>query len=212
MLMILPSLASADQMKLGEELEKVKCFGRLHFDIEDGNFVPNITFGFKTIRKACERLENTVKDAHLMVTDPEAYIAPLAELGFHAVCFHWEAAPYPMRLIQKIRKNGMKAGIALNPRTPVGEMEAYLPLIDYILLMSSEPDEAGEQFQELTYEKIRYLSQKKTGCPIVVDGGINMDNVLDVFQAGAAGVVMGRAVFGAEDPRQIIRYIQNGGD
>ena len=212
MVKVLPSLASANPMKLGEEIEKAKCFGHMHFDIEDGNFVPNITFGLKTVRRACELLGDTVKDAHLMVTNPEDYIDVFGELGFAAMCFHWEAAPYPMRLIHKIRANDMKAGIALNPRTPVWEMEAYLPEIDYILLMASEPDGAGELFEELTYGKLEYLRKKKASCEIVVDGGVNLNNVFDVVRAGAGSVVMGRAVFQAEDPQSIKTILETGDD
>ena len=113
---IFPSLASADQLKLREEIEKLKNHTYLHYDIEDGNFVPNITFGLGTVRLAAEVTEASM-DAHLMVQNPLDYLNDLQACGFKAVAVHWEALDYPSRIITEIKRRGMKAGIALNPRT-----------------------------------------------------------------------------------------------
>lgn len=211
MIKILPSLASANQMRLESEIRKVESLGRLHFDIEDGNFVPNITFGMKTTRSACMLIPGISKDAHLMVTNPADYLDGLAECGFDAVSFHWEAAPYPMRLINRIRQLGMRSGIAVNPRTPACEIEDYLADVDYVLVMSSEPDGAGECFQQRVLEKVRRLRQWNSSIEIIVDGGVNLDNIQSVISAGANGVVLGRAIFAAEDVNQIVEKFQQKG-
>lgn len=211
MIKILPSLASANQMQLESEIRRVESVGCLHFDIEDGNFVPNITFGMKTVRSACKLIPDISKDAHLMVTNPADYLEALAECGFDAVSFHWEAAPYPMRLINRIRQLGMRPGIAVNPRTPACETEDYLADIDYILVMSSEPDHAGECFQTRILEKIRQLRQENDKVEIIVDGGVNLENIGAVVSAGANGVVLGRAIFAAEDVFETVNKFQQKG-
>lgn len=189
----------------------MESLGCLHFDIEDGNFVPNITFGMKTVRSACALLKDIACDAHLMVTNPADYLEDLADNGFEAVAFHWEAAPYPMRLIHKIRKLGMRAGIAINPRTPAQEITDYLDRTDYVLIMSSEPDGAGECFQKESLEKIRFFRQRNPSVEIIVDGGVNENNIRDVISAGASGVVLGRAIFRAKDISQTVTDIQQKG-
>lgn len=207
MIKILPSLASANQLRLEEEIQKVSFIGHLHFDVEDGNFVPNITFGMKTIKSACSVLKNVCCDAHLMVINPMEYLEGLADLGFLAAAFHWEAAAYPMRLINCIQNLGMKAGIALNPRTPASEILDYLDQADYILLMSSEPDGAGEVFQEKVLDKITLLRKTNPSIDIIVDGGVTENNFQWVVQRGASGVVLGRAIFHAGDPEYLINRL-----
>lgn len=208
---ILPSLASANQMCLEQEIRRVESLGYLHFDIEDGNFVPNITFGMKTVRSACEIAKDLCRDAHLMVTNPESYLNDLADCGFSAVAFHWEAAPYPMRLIEKIHSLGMRAGIALNPRTPASSIIEYVDSVDYVLLMSSEPDGAGEAFQNRVLNKIRVIRSADSNLEIIVDGGVNDNNFHDVIQAGASGVVLGRAIFRGENLGKKIADLQQKG-
>lgn len=208
---ILPSLASANQMCLEREIQKVESLGYLHFDIEDGNFVPNITFGMKTVRSACALVKDVSCDAHLMVTNPENYLEDLAACGFSAVAFHWEAAPYPMHLIHKIHGLGMRAGIALNPRTLAAEITDYMDSADYVLLMSSEPDHAGEFFQNRVLNKIQFIREKKPDFEIIVDGGVNESNFENVVCAGASGVVLGRAIFQAENVSKKIAELQQKG-
>ncbi len=208
MVEILPSLASANQLCLEQEIQKVQHLGRLHFDIEDGNFVPNITFGMKTVKSACSILRNVCCDAHLMVTNPEDYLEELSELNFSAVAFHWESVAYPMRLIHAIHKRNMKAGIALNPRTSASSVTDYLSKADYMLLMSSEPDRAGEKFQEQVLGKIEFMRRSNPDLEIVVDGGIDEMNFGRIAVSGATKAVIGRAVFQAKDVDDLISKLR----
>lgn len=206
---IFPSLASADQMKLGEEIEKLKHHTYLHFDIEDGNFVPNITFGLKTIRQASKIAESSL-DAHLMVQNPSEYLKDLQKCGFRAAAVHWEALEYPFRTISEIKRNGMRAGIALNPRTSITEVECCLKEADYFLIMTSEPDGEGERFRSDMTTKIKWLSDRcRAEQDIIADGGISENELRILSKCGATGAVIGRAVFQAEDPSGIITYFEN---
>ena len=201
---VLPSIASANQACLSTEISRLGDCPNLHFDVEDGNFVPNITFGLKTIR-ALRPLSSARFDAHLMVTDPLAYIPHLLALNFDAIAFHWESTGYPMGLINAIRDGGCRVGIALNPRTSAGEILPYLSLVDYVLVMTSEPDGHGDQFQPMVLDKLRLLRESSSTLSIVADGGIDRERLPSVLACGASGVVMGRAVFAAPDPAAAIR-------
>ena len=204
MAVILPSLASANTADLKGEITRLGGYPYLHFDIEDGNFVDNITFGLKTI-SAVRQLSDADFDAHLMVTDPLKYIKPLAELRFQSVSFHWESTMYPMRIIHEIKKYGMKAGIALNPATPAEAVSEYLSAVDRILVMASEPDGAGELFQKRVLEKIRRIRKLNGRIHILVDGGVDPEIMEIAVEAGADMIVMGRAVFGSPDPEAFLR-------
>lgn len=197
--LIFPSIASSDHSDFRGEVQKLADYPLLHIDIEDGNFVPNITFGLKTVR-AVRKLSAAAFDAHLMVTNPAEYIPALLEMDFKAIAFHWESTQYPMALINSIRKGNAKAGIAINPRTPASELFPYLSRIDYVLVMASEPDGCGDEFQYPTLEKIRQLRAADPTLPILVDGGISARLLPMVLEAGASHIVMGRAVFSSEDP------------
>lgn len=197
---ILPSLASADQMHLGEAIRSLEGHPYLHFDVEDGNFVPNITFGLKTIRAAAAICKARM-DAHLMVTNPLDYLEPLASAGFAAVAFHWESTGYPMRVLNRIHKLRMQAGIALNPCTSAEVIRPYVQTVEYVLVMTSEPDGEGDLFQPAMLDKIKSLSEMSQGrFEIIVDGGIGEKEFPLVREAGATSVVMGRTVFQSEDP------------
>ena len=204
MAVILPSLASANTADLKGEITRLGGYPYLHFDIEDGNFVDNITFGLKTI-SAVRKLSDADFDAHLMVTDPLKYIKPLAELRFQSVSFHWESTMYPMRIIHESKKYGMKAGIALNPATPAEAVSEYLSAVDRILVMASEPDGAGELFQKRVLEKIRRIRKLNGRIHILVDGGVDPEIMEIAVEAGADMIVMGRAVFGSPDPEAFLR-------
>lgn len=201
---IFPSLASAEPMNLGDSIRRLEGYPYLHLDIEDGNFVPNITFGMKTVRAAAS-ICTAEMDAHLMVTNPEDYLEELAAAGVEAAAFHIEATGYPMRLVNRIHQLGMKAGIALNPCTDYQTVLPYLEQAEYILLMSSEPDRALEAFQEHILDKIRQIKRASEGrTDIVVDGGIGSDEYYKVKEAGATGIVMGRTIFRSEHPLSVI--------
>lgn len=202
---ILPSLASADQMYLGETIQMLKDYPYLHFDIEDGNFVPNITFGMKTIRAAAALCKARM-DAHLMVVNPYDYFKPLADTGFAAVSFHWEATGYPLRHINRIHELGMDAGIAINPCTSVTEIFPYLDRIEYVLVMTSEPDGKGEMFQDNMIEKIQDFAERTDNrVHIIADGGIGEREFDCVKKAGATAVVMGRTIFRSDNPLSVIK-------
>ena len=205
-MLILPSIASANQADLKGEIAKLGNHPYLHFDIEDGNFVPNITFGMKTV-KALRPLTAANFDAHLMVTDPMDYIPALLKLNFKAIAFHWESVGYPMIAINAIRDGGAKAGIALNPRTSADTILDYLSVADYVLVMTSEPDGHGDCFQPNVIAKIKRLHDVAPDLPIVADGGIYDQLLPLVRDAGVNITVMGRAVFSAEEPlRAIEKY------
>lgn len=210
---IFPSLASADPMNLGESIRRLEGYPYLHIDIEDGNFVPNITFGMKTVRAAANKCTAQM-DVHLMVTNPEDYLEELAAAGVGAVAFHIETAGYPQRLVNRIHKLGMRAGIALNPCTAFQAVTPYLDRIEYVLLMSSEPDGDKEAFQEHVLDKIRQLARvSEGGTDIIADGGIGSDEYDKVKEAGAAGVVMGRTIFRSEHPLSVIEsFHENKGE
>lgn len=210
---IFPSLASADPMNLGEGIRRLEGYPYLHLDIEDGNFVPNITFGMKTVRAAAS-ICTAKMDAHLMVTNPEDYLEELAAAGVEAAAFHIEATGYPLRLINRIHQLGMKAGIALNPCTSYQTLLPYLGQAEYILLMSSEPDRALEAFQEHIPDKIRQIAKVSGGrMDIVADGGIGPDEYNKVKEAGATGIVMGRTIFRSEHPLSVIEsFHENKGE
>ena len=204
MIRILPSLASSNTSNMEAAIRSLNGYPYLHFDIEDGNFVDNITFGLKTIR-AVRELTDAEFDAHLMVTDPLKYIAPLAELKFGTAAFHWESTGYPMRVINAVKNAGMRVSIALNPVTPASAITDYLQLVDEVLVMTSEPDGAGETFQPHIMKKIRRIREADAAVDITVDGGANKALLPELIAAGATKVVMGRAVFRAENPSEFIR-------
>ena len=206
MMTILPSIASANQADLGGEILRLGSHPFLHFDIEDGNFVPNITFGLKTVR-ALRPLTSAAFDAHLMVTDPHPYISELLKLDFRAIAFHWESTGYPLRLIHAIQDGRSLAGIALNPLTDCSVLTPYLDQLDYVLIMTSEPDGRGDQFQPHMLEKVRQLHQLAPELSIVADGDINGERLSMLQEAGASAAVMGRAIFSSPSPQQAISQL-----
>lgn len=199
--LILPSLASANQACLREEIARLGNSCRhLHFDIEDGCFVPNITFGLKTIRDI-RRITDKRFDAHLMTADPMRYLAPLKALGFYSVAVHMEALPYPALVLNTIREHGMRAGLALNPRTRTDELMEYIDQADYALILTCEPDGRGDLFNMGMLKKIRTIRQNAPeDFSILADGDIGEKELPLVCAAGADTVVMGRALFQSDDP------------
>lgn len=209
MLEIIPSIASANQTRIAQEIEQLTDTPRIHIDIEDGNFVSNITFGIKMIRHIRDCCDKQL-DAHLMVTNPIFYIDDLAALGVTAAAVHWEKMDYPMAFINKIHQAGMKCGFALNPRTGIDDVIPYLDSLDYLLLITSEPDLADERLQLHCLNKIRRLRAANSSISIWADGGINADNYRQVTDSGANTIVMGRAIFEAQNPSKFIELLQEG--
>lgn len=184
----------------------------LHIDVMDGVFVPNISFGFpvlKAIRKATDK----PLDTHLMIVEPERYVARFAEAGSQYVTFHYEATDDAHRCIELIHKTGAKAGISIKPATSPQVLADLLPLLDLVLVMSVEPGFGGQSYIVSSTEKIRDLrrmiDQAGLGTLIEVDGGISARNAREIFDAGADALVAGSAVFGAADPMAEIEKILN---
>ena len=208
-----PSILAADIMRLGEQIEAVKNAGAkyLHIDVMDGMFVPALSYGMcvvESIRKSCDM----VLDVHLMIVEPERYVARFAEAGADIVTFHYEATYDPRGCIEMIRKAGAKAGVSIKPATSVEVLRDILPLVDLVLVMSVEPGFGGQSFIPASIGKIEALRAmaRELGLQTVieVDGGISSHNAREVYQAGADVLVAGNAVFGAADPQaEIVRML-----
>lgn len=198
---LIPSLASADQLNLKGAIDSVPEAKLLHMDIEDGNFIPNITFGLRTVEAVSARYPDRRMDVHLMVSDPGAYLEALLRTRVESIAFQVEAAPYPAVYLSRIRKGRARAGLAFNFQAPLEPAEIYADQLDYVLLMTSEPDGAGQAFNPWVLSKIaraRALLPERVG--ITVDGGVSPELLPRVIQAGADTVILGRAVWGAERP------------
>lgn len=204
MIKIAPSILSADFARLGEEIKAIDAAGAdyVHVDVMDGAFVPNITIG-PLIVDAIRPVTELPLDVHLMIEDPDRYVSDFAKAGADIIVVHAEAATHLHRTIQLIKSLGKKAGVSLNPATPLSALEMVLPDIDLALLMTVNPGFGGQSFIENCLPKIAQLRQMidALGKPIEleVDGGVKIDNIGRVAAAGADVFVAGSAVFGADD-------------
>ncbi len=182
----------------------------VHIDVMDGVFVPNISFGFPVL-KAIRRATAKCLDVHLMIVEPERYVARFAEAGADIVTFHYEAVSDVRACIGLIRGAGARAGVSIKPATPAEALREVLPLVDLVLVMSVEPGFGGQSFIPGSLDKIRALRamirEQGLGTIVEVDGGISARNAREVFDAGADALVAGSAVFGAEDPETEIARI-----
>ena len=198
---IAPSLLAADFTRLGEQIGDAEAAGAdlLHFDVMDGRFVPNITMG-PHILEAVRRSTSLPLDVHLMVVEPEHLLEAFADAGATRIDVHWEACPNLHRTLQAIHGLGCKAGVAINPHTPVSFLSEVLHLLDAVLVMTVNPGFGGQEFLPETLPKIRALRQMigKQNIDIVVDGGINAQTAGAVIEAGANVLVVGSAVFTPE--------------
>lgn len=202
---LIPSIASADQLRIAAEIDRVREWPLLHIDIEDGNFVPNITFGEKTVR-AVAGYTGQQLDGHILGNDPAQYLPLFMECGFRRAAAHLEALPYPLSFLNKARDMGMSAGLALNFATPAEAVLPFVSAMDYVIVMTAEPDSRGQQFYPPILEKIRRLREILPEVKeIWADGGINAANMARVTAAGADTLIMGRAVFKSPDPIGTLR-------
>ncbi len=211
---IAPSILSADFTQLGSDLDSISNADFVHYDVMDGHFVPNLSFGVEILRQVKAATQVPV-DVHLMVSNPEECVPWYLEAGADVVSFHWEAQAHAHRLVSLIHDAGAKAAIALNPATPVNVLDAIIEDLDMVLLMTVNPGFGGQSFIENSYAKLRALAAlcKEHGVsPLVeVDGGIGAQNAERVVRAGANVLVAGSAVFKSEDRSKAIGDIRSAG-
>lgn len=210
-MMIAPSLLSADFTRLGEEVAMLQKGGAdwLHVDVMDGHFVPNITIGPPVVA-ALRKITDLPLDCHLMISDPDSYLEAFAEAGASVITVHVEAALHLHRTVQTIKSLGVMAGVTLNPATPLSALEEILPHVDLVLLMSVEPGFGGQSFIPSLYRRARRLREMleewgNPDCLIEADGGVKLENVREVYDAGVDVIVSGSGIFGTDDPAATMR-------
>ena len=211
--LIAPSVLAADFGNLQRDIEMVNASQAdwFHIDIMDGVFVPNISYGMPVL-KAIKKSATKPLDVHLMIVDPDRYIYTFAALGADVLTVHYEACTHLHRTLQAIKQAGMKAGVALNPHTPVAVLEAIITEIDLVCLMSVNPGFGGQKFIETTFEKtkqLRALALKHNAQVLIeIDGGVTSNNATELKAAGADVLVAGSFVFGAQDPINTIKDLK----
>ena len=212
MIRISASVLGADLLRLGEEIEMAARAGVqwLHLDHMDGHFTPNISFGPDFVR-AIRKKTDLFLDVHLMFTNPMEYIDVYCRAGSDMITVHAEADDDPLRVINRIRMNGKKSGISINPHTPPEKIAKLLPVVDHVLVMTVEPGFGGQKLRGYCLDKVSVIADmiKKTGreITIAVDGGVKVENAKAVVEAGANVLVMGTGFFCAEDPAHVVREI-----
>lgn len=212
--LISPSLLAANFGNLEKDIKLVNNSSAdwLHLDIMDGVFVPNISFGFPVI-KYIEEISTLDLDVHLMIVDPDRYLERFKEAGASILTVHYEACTHLNRTVAEIRRLGMKAGVSLNPHTPVSLLENVLPYIDMVLIMTVNPGYGGQSFIENSYKKISELREMidKSGNKVIieVDGGVDTGNAKKLVDAGVDVLVAGSSVFGSDDPVAAIKKLKD---
>jgi ribulose-phosphate 3-epimerase len=210
---IAPSILSADFSRLGEEIEAVERGGAtiLHVDVMDGHFVPNLTLGLPVVKSIAQATELPV-DAHLMISEPGRYAQQFVEAGARMVSVHVEADAHLHRTLASIKAAGARAGVVLNPATPIESLGEALQFADYVLVMSVNPGFGGQKFIPTSVDKVRRLrrmiEERKLDTRIEIDGGIDLENIASIITAGAEIIVAGSAIFGGADPEAAVRGLR----
>lgn len=211
--LIAPSVLSADFGNLQRDIEMINGSQAdwFHVDVMDGRFVPNISFGFPVMKAIQEHAKKFV-DVHLMIVEPEKYVEEFINYGADLVSVHYEACTHLHRTINFIQDKGAKAGVVLNPSTPVWVLEDIITEVDLVLLMSVNPGFGGQKFIENTYKKIRetkeLILENNSTALIEIDGGVNTENAPKLFEAGADVLVAGNAIFASENPERTIELLK----
>jgi ribulose-phosphate 3-epimerase len=212
--LISPSLLSADFNNLGKEIDMINRSEAdwIHFDVMDGVFVPNISFGLPVIQHV-KKISTRPLDVHLMIINPDPFIKRFKDSGADILTVHYEVCNHLHRTVGAIRDEGMKAGVCLNPHTPVYLLEDIINEVDMILLMSVNPGFGGQKFIQNTIQKVvelkRLIEKKQANVLIEIDGGVNFETGKQLFDAGAEVLVAGSFVFGAVDPMKTIHQLKN---
>jgi ribulose-phosphate 3-epimerase len=210
---IVPSIFAANFVRLGEDIRRVEEAGvkMLHVDIMDGHFVPNFTMG-TPITESIRRFTRLKLDHHLMIEDPDAYAPLFIKAGADCVSVHYEVCRNLDRTLHMIQDHGAKAGVVINPATPVMLLEDVLEIVDYVLVMSVNPGYGGQRFIPRSLNKVRHLrrlrAERRLEFAIEIDGGVGHDNMEEVAKAGADWVVAGSSVFHTPDPAEAVRAMQ----
>lgn len=212
--MIAPSLLSANFTRLNDEIKMLNqsTADWIHLDIMDGVFVPNITFGFPVI-KQIKNIATKPLDVHLMIVQPERFLKEFKDAGSDILTVHYEASTHLHRTLEAIKALGMKAGVSLNPHSPVSLLNNVIEIADLVLLMSVNPGFGGQKFISETYQKIsdtkELILKKNSKCLIEIDGGVDINNAEKLYKTGADILVAGNAVFSAANPEQMIKDIRS---
>jgi ribulose-phosphate 3-epimerase len=208
-----PSILISDFLNLGETIKMLNESeaDMIHLDIMDGVFVPNLTIGFPVIKQ----IKSTSKkplDVHLMIVNPDIHLKNYRDAGADFLTVHYEACIHLHRTVQEIKNLGMKAGVSLNPHTPVAFLEEILPYLDMVLIMSVNPGFGGQQFIETSIDKViklrKMIDEKNLNTLIEIDGGINEKNIKNLHKAGVDVFVVGNAIFSSENPKKMIRELR----
>lgn len=213
MIRIAPSILSADFMRLGAEIEAVEASGAelLHLDIMDGHFVPNITIG-PAVVEGIRKITSLPLDVHLMIDDPDKYLGDFIAAGADYLTVHTEAAVHLHRTVQRIKESGVKAGVSLNPATPLATLDHILADLDMVLLMSVNPGFGGQKFIPFVIDKIGALRavirERGLAALVEVDGGVKPDNAREIAAAGADILVMGSAFFHTDDYAALMKGLR----
>ena len=210
---IIPSILSADFARLAVDIARVEQTGirMLHIDVMDGHFVPNLTLG-PPVLKSIRKITKLTLDIHLMIEDPDKFAPMFIEAGADQISVHQEACRHLDRTIRMIQSEGARAGVVLNPATPIQTLDDVLEIVDFVLIMSVNPGFEAQQFIPNALNKIRALDMRRKALglqlPIEIDGGINLENLGDVIRAGCDWVVAGSSVFHSDDPATTVKRMQ----